>query len=190
MFIGDRRRGDIMLEGSKTILRSLEPDDIPIYHRWYNDQEVNLWSSAAWPINTMLSEEEVEERFFVTQRESKRFTILNKNQEPIGTTGFREVNIPARSGVLFIVIGEKEYWGQGYGTDALKLLLDYLFLQWNFHRVSLDTWDGNHRALRAYEKLGFQIEGRLREARFVMGKYHDAILLGLLRDEYLKKNLK
>ncbi len=174
-----------MLEGKRTFLRPLEPDDIPIFQRWYNNQEVNYWANAAWPLSTMISEDEIEERFFVPNRDSRRFTILNENKEPIGTTGFRDTNIPARSAVLFIVIGEKEYWDRGYGSDALKVLIDHLFLQWNFHRLSLDTWDGNQRALRAYEKLGFQIEGRLRQARFVMGEYRDAIIMALLRDEYI-----
>lgn len=175
-----------MLEGKRTFLRPLEPDDIPIFQQWYNNQEVNYWASAAWPLTTMLSEDEIEERFFVSTRDSRRFIILNENKVPIGTTGFRDTNIPARSAVLFIVIGEKEYWDRGYGSDALKVLIDHLFLQWNLHRLSLDTWDGNQRALRVYEKLGFQIEGRLRQARFVMGEYRDAIIMALLRDEYIR----
>lgn len=176
-----------MLKGNKTYLRPLEPDDIPTFYRWNNNQEVNLWSSAAWPLNTMLSEEQIEERFFSPSQDRTRYMILNETQEPIGTIGFREVNVPARSAVLFIVIGEKEFWGHGYGTDALKLLVEFLFFQWNFHRLSLDTWDGNIRAIKAYEKLGFQVEGRLRQARFVMGEYRDAILMGLLRDEYIQQ---
>jgi [ribosomal protein S5]-alanine N-acetyltransferase len=176
-----------VLKGTQTYLRPLEADDVTLYQRWYNDQEVNYWANAAWPINTMLNEEQIEDRFFVDQGENRRFIILNQKKEPIGTTGFRDVNVPARSAVLFIIIGEKEYWGKGYGTDALKVLIDYLFLQWNFKRLSLDTWDGNLRALKSYEKLGFQIEGRLRQARYVLGEYRDAILMALLRDEYLKK---
>ena len=177
-----------MLKGSKTYLRPLETSDIPLYHRWYNNQEVNYWANAAWPVSTMLNEEEIEERFFVSQHENRRYIILNENNEPIGTTGFRDLNLPARSAVLFIVIGEEEYWDRGYGTDALKVLISHLFLQWNFHRLSLDTWDGNLRAIKAYEKLGFQIEGRLRQARFVLGEYRDAILMALLREEYLQKS--
>ena len=177
-----------MLEGTKTFLRPLEAEDIPMFQRWYNNQEVNYWANAGWPLSTMLSDEEIEERFFVPQRDSRRFTILNENKVPIGTTGFRDMNIPARSAVLFIIVGEKEYWNRGYGTDALKVLVDYLFLQWNFHRLSLDTWDGNQRALKAYSKLGFKTEGRLRQARFVMGEYQDAIIMALLRDEYLAKS--
>lgn len=174
-----------MLQGNKTFLRPLEIGDISLYKKWYNDQEVNYWANGAWPLSTMLGEGEIEERYFLPRESSGRYIILNELEVPIGTIGFREMNIPARSATLFVIIGEKEYWGQGYGTDALKVLVDYLFLQWNLHRLTLDTWDGNHRAIRTYEKLGFKVEGCLRQARFVQGEYRDAIIMGLLRDEYI-----
>ncbi|HVJ48590.1 GNAT family protein [Desulfitobacterium sp.] len=177
-----------MLEGHKTVIRPLEIEDIEAFYQWYNDQEVNLWSSGAWPLNTLLSKNEIEGRFFDPDSDERRYAILNLQQELIGTIGFREVNIPAQSATLFIVIGDKKHWGQGFGTDALETFLLYIFSQWNFHRLSLDTWDGNLRAIKAYEKLGFKLEGKLREARFVQGQYHDALIFGLLRPEFFKKS--
>ena len=81
------------------------------------------------------------------------------------------------------------YWGKGYGKDALRVLAQYLFQAMNLHRIQLDTWDENNRALRAFEGLGFQVEGRLRQAVFVRGKYHDSIVMGLLRDEWEEPNV-
>lgn len=174
-----------MLKGNKTLIRPLEPDDIEAFYQWYNDPEVNYWASGAWPLNTLFSEEEIEKRFFESDMDERRYTILTLRKERIGTIGFREVNIPARSATLFIVIGDKNYWGQGYGSDAIETILRFLFNQWNFHRVSLDTWDGNLRAKKAYEKLGFKLEGKLRDARFVSGEYRDALIYGLLSTEFL-----
>lgn len=176
-----------MLKGQKTWIRPLENEDIEAFYQWYNDQEVNLWSSGAWPLNTLLSKDAIEDRFFEPDSDERRYAILNLEQELIGTLGFRDANIPARSATLFIVIGEKEYWGQGYGSDALNTFLHFLFSQWNFHRLSLDTWDGNLRAIKAYERLGFKLEGTLRDARFVNGKYHDALIFGVLRSEFLSR---
>ncbi|AHF06894.1 GNAT family N-acetyltransferase [Desulfitobacterium metallireducens] len=173
-----------MLKGHKTLIRPLDSDDIELFYQWYNDQEVNLWSSGAWPLNTLLSKDELEGRFFDPDSDEHRYAITNLQHELIGTLGFREVNIPAQSATLFIVIGDKNHWGQGYGTDALKTFLHFLFGQWNFHRLSLDTWDGNLRAIKAYEKLGFVLEGKLRDAHFVEGQYHDAVIFGLLRSEF------
>lgn len=175
-----------MLTGNKTFIRPLEIEDAEAFYRWYNDQEVNLWSSGAWPQNTLLSKDEIEDRFFNPDSDEHRYAILDQQRELIGTIGFREVNTPAQSATLFIVIGNKKYWGHGYGPDALKTFLHFLFDQWNFHRLTLDTWDGNLRAIKAYEKLGFTLEGRLREARFVQGHYHDALIFGMLRSEFTR----
>jgi len=173
-----------MLKGHKTWIRPIEEDDTDTLYQWYNDQEVNYWSSGAWPLNTLLSKDQIAVKFLDGLPDTYTYSILNENHELIGIIGFREVNIPAQSASLFIVIGNKAYWGKGYGTDAVITFLHFLFAQWNFHRISLDTWDENFRAIRAYEKAGFKIEGRQRDARFVLGTYHDAILMGLLRDEF------
>lgn len=174
-----------MLHGLKTTIRTVEEDDIDTIYQWYNDQEVNLWSSGAWPINTLLSKDQIAEKFLDGSPDNYRYVILDENNLLIGTIGFKELNIPGRSASLYIVIGNKTYWGKGYGTDALIIFARFLFTQWNFHRISLDTWDENIRAIKAYEKVGFKIEGRQREARYVLGNYHDSILMGLLRREFL-----
>ncbi|MFZ3131219.1 MAG: GNAT family protein [Desulfosporosinus sp.] len=174
-----------MLTGQKTSIRPVEEADMEIMYQWYNDQEVNLWSSGAWPLNTLQSKDQLAAKFLDGSPDTYRYAILDENELLIGTLGFKEVNIPARSATLFVVIGNKPSWGKGYGTDALITFSRFLFTQWNFHRISLDTWDGNIRAIRVYEKVGFKMEGRQREARFVLGNYHDAILMGLLREEFI-----
>jgi len=174
-----------MLKGLKTWIRPIEEDDIDLIYQWYNDQEVNLWSSGAWPLNTLQSKDQIAEKFLDGSPDTYRYAILDENELLIGTTGFKELNIPGRSATLYVVIGNKAYWGKGYGSDALITFVRFLFTQWNFHRISLDTWDENIRAIKAYEKVGFKIEGRQREARFVLGNYHDSILMGLLREEFL-----
>ncbi|HZK52660.1 MAG TPA: GNAT family protein [Desulfosporosinus sp.] len=174
-----------MLKGQRTSIRPIEEEDIDTMYQWYNDQEVNLWSSGAWPMNTLQSKDQIEVKFLDGSPDNYRYAILDQSDLLIGTIGFKEINMPSRSVTIFIVIGNKTYWGKGYGTDALIVFARYLFTQWNFHRISLDTWDGNIRAIKAYEKVGFKIEGCQREARFVSGNYHDAILMGLLREEFL-----
>lgn len=174
-----------MLHGQKTSIRPIEEDDIDYFYQWYNDPEVNLWSSGAWPLNTLLNKEQISLKFLEETPDIYRYSVLDENDILIGTIGFKEINIPSRSATLYVVIGNKLYWGKGYGTDALIIFVRFLFTQWNFHRISLDTWDENTRAIKAYEKVGFKIEGRQREARFVLGTYHDAVLMGLLRDEFL-----
>jgi RimJ/RimL family protein N-acetyltransferase len=85
-----------------------------------------------------------------------------------------------------IGIGEREFWSKGYGTDAMKLCLQYAFTELNVHRVSLGLMDYNPRALRSYEKAGFRLEGRTRGDVQRAGKYHDSLWMGILREEWLQ----
>jgi RimJ/RimL family protein N-acetyltransferase len=84
-----------------------------------------------------------------------------------------------------IGIGEPEFWGKGYGTEAMKLILCYAFMELNLHRVSLDVFDYNPRALHSYEKAGFKLEGRKRGMLLREGQRWDLIYMGILREEWL-----
>ncbi len=86
-----------------------------------------------------------------------------------------------------IGIGEKDCWGKGYGTDAMRLILKYAFSELNLFRVSLTVFEYNPRAIRSYEKAGFKFEGRMREFLFRDGKRYDLIFMGLLRSEWQEK---
>jgi RimJ/RimL family protein N-acetyltransferase len=84
-----------------------------------------------------------------------------------------------------IGIGERDFWGKGYGTDMMRLCLQYAFTELNMHRVSLGLHEYNPRALRAYEKVGFQIEGTTRKDIFREGKRTGGLWMGILREEWL-----
>jgi len=84
-----------------------------------------------------------------------------------------------------ISIGEREYWDKGYGTDAIQVILRYAFEELNLHRVSLNVFTYNQRAIRSYEKAGFQFEGRQRERLNRDGERWDMVYMGILRTEWL-----
>jgi RimJ/RimL family protein N-acetyltransferase len=86
-----------------------------------------------------------------------------------------------------IGLGERDYWGKGYGTDAMKLALRFAFVELGLHRVSLDVFDYNSRGVKSYEKAGFRREGVEREMLLRDGKRYDVIFMGVLRDEWLKQ---
>jgi RimJ/RimL family protein N-acetyltransferase len=83
-----------------------------------------------------------------------------------------------------IFIGDKDYWNQGYGSDAMQLLLKYGFNSLNLNRIYLHVFDTNPRAIRAYEKVGFVLEGRLRQDIFLNGSYVDVLMMSVLRSEW------
>ncbi len=171
-----------MLNGKLTCIRPLDVNDLDDLYQWYNDEEFSYWISGNWPFATLLRHDEVERKFY--EEDEHRYAITDKEENLIGTIGFDQVNIPARSARIFIAIGAKDYWGKGYGTDALYIFSVYLFKQWNMNRLTAETWDGNTRALSCYQRLGFQVEGSLREAYYIDGKYHDAVILGLLQRDF------
>ena len=91
---------------------------------------------------------------------------------------------PHSDGWLGIGLGEREYWGKGYGSDALRVLLRFAFTELNLQRVSLNAFEYNARAIRSYEKAGFRVEGRVREWMRRDGRRWDVIYMGLLREEW------
>lgn len=83
-----------------------------------------------------------------------------------------------------IVIGEKDCWGKGYGTEVTRLMVWHGFQNLNLNRIWLNVYDFNPRGIRAYEKAGFKKEGALRQAMYAEGKYHDTFVMGILREEW------
>jgi RimJ/RimL family protein N-acetyltransferase len=87
-----------------------------------------------------------------------------------------------------IGLGERDYWGKGYGTDAMCAILDYAFNELNLYRVTLDVFEYNPRAIRSYEKAGFQLEGRVRKMIHRDGRRWDVLVMGVLRDEWEERS--
>lgn len=112
------------------------------------------------------------------------FCICDETGRPIGRLDFEGVEFTALSAELSILIGEKDAWSAGYGTEAITLLLDWLFNQRGLHRVWLEVFPENTRAQRAYEKVGFVREGTLRETWFMDGAWHDEHVYGILHREF------
>lgn len=171
-----------MLNGKLTQIRSLEMEDLDTLYEWYNDHDFSYWVSGNWPLITLLRREEIERKMY--EEDENRYAITDQEGTLIGTIGFDQVNIPARSARIYIGIGDRSCWGKGYGFDALMIFIKYLFQQWNFRRITAETWQGNLRALSCYQKLGFAIEGKLRESYYIDGNYYDAIILGLLKRDF------
>ncbi len=104
--------------------------------------------------------------------------------KPIGTCGLHEIEWKNRRTTAGIAIGVKEFWNNGYGTEAGKILIEYAFNELNLQRIESSVYDFNERSIAMQKKVGFQIEGRRRKAIFKGGRYVDEIILGILREEW------
>ena len=171
-----------MIQGQKTKLRAIEREDLPTFVRWFNDPEVRQYLAMYMPMS--MAEEEQWFEHQLEDRDGKVFAIETEDSVHIGNIGLHSIDWKNRRAYLGIVIGEKEYWGRGYGSDAIRALLGFAFGEVNLHRVYLTVYGYNERAIRCYEKCGFRHEGRLREARFSDGRYHDELMMGILREEF------
>jgi len=170
------------IQGKRVRLRAIERSDIPTFVRWLNDPEVIQYLLMYMPFS-----QAEEERWFenhLNDSHSHIFGIETAEGKLIGNIGIEQIDWKDRKAVLGIVIGEKDYWGQGYGTDAIRTLLRFAFATMNLNRVQLSVFDQNERAQRCYHKCGFKPEGRLRQAHFSGGRYHDELVMGILRQEF------
>jgi len=171
-----------MIYGEKTRLRRIERADIPTFVRWFGDPQVREFLTLYCPISTA-----EEEQWFERQLEDKStemFAIETAEGVHIGNISLHRIHWQYRHAELGIVIGERDYWSQGYGSDAIRTLLRLVFEEMNLHRIYLRVRDDNARGLRAYEKCGFRHEGRLREAIYSNGQYYDEVWMGVLKREF------
>lgn len=173
------------MAGSQVILRHHRIDDLPHVHRWYRDPELaRLTRYAVQP----MTDDEVN-RFFharLMSPESVAYAIDEREAgRLIGLTTFSNLD-PDNGSVLFhITIGEPDAWGRGYGTEATGLMLELAFKRIGLHRVTLSVFSFNERAIRSYQKSGFRLEGRAREAILRDGQRFDELSMGVLATEWL-----
>ena len=155
---------------------------IPLYYSWRNDPEVAQYDQSGF-IRPM-SFEEVEEW---SQRMVEGLTFIAYDGEvPLGTCAFMNLDERNRHAELAIVIGNKDYWGKGFGTEIMKQLLDWGFYGLNLNRLYLHVFSTNNRAIALYEKMGFIKEGEMREMLFQNGEAVNLIAYGMLKDEFIK----
>jgi RimJ/RimL family protein N-acetyltransferase len=174
-----------MLRGARVWLRQAERDDLPLFVRWLNDAETSSFLSSGAPLS-LAGEERWFERLQEKQGEDRwHFVIcLLEDSRPIGTIGFFGIDTVDGNAGVGIMIGEKDLWGQGLGTDALDALVDFGFGTLRLERIWLEVYDFNPRARRSYEKCGFVLEGTLRHAVHRRGRFHDVHVMAILRHEW------
>jgi RimJ/RimL family protein N-acetyltransferase len=175
-----------MLKGKNVLLRPVRRTDISYFLKWFNDPEVIQYLTMYLPMTEMGEEKWIEE---LANRAGSTVNfaieaIGESANQPIGSIGLHNINPKDQAAHFGIVIGEKDYWSKGHGSEATRLLIEYGFKQLNLHRISSSVFAFNERSIRMHKKVGFKEEGRLRQADFKNGHFHDRVMFGLLRDEW------
>ncbi len=176
-----------VIQGRAVVLRRHRPENLAAVVRWYQDPELaRLTRYQTRP----MTREEVE-RFFqarLLSPESVAYAIHERRTDRlIGVTTFSSLDGDNGSALFHITIGERDAWGRGFGTETVELMLEHAFERLALHRVGLSVFEFNERAIRAYEKAGFVVEGRLREAILRDGRYWEEVQMGALRSEWLRR---
>ena len=174
-----------MLKGKRVILRPIKRSDKELFLKWFNDLEVIKNLTLYLPMTEVAEEKWIED---VMKEQRPIFVIEailpNRKRQPIGNCGLYNIRNKDRVATFGIAVGEKKFWGDGYGFEAARLLINYGFEFLNLHKIESRVWTFNKRSIKLHKKLGFVIEGRLREEKFIEGKYQDSLIFGLLKNEW------
>lgn len=180
-----------MLKGKLVQLQAVERNNLSKYVEWLNNPEVSQYLNPGvrYPM-TMAEEEDWFEA--MTKKENQRLFAIHtlEDERLIGNVGLNAIDWKNRSAVVGIFIGNEEDWGKGYGTEAMRLCLYLAFQELDLQRIELNVYDFNPRAIKSYQKLGFVEEGRKRRFLYRNGKYHDDIIMSILREEYMERYQK
>jgi RimJ/RimL family protein N-acetyltransferase len=167
--------------GERIYLSPLNVEDYLKYTEWINDLEVSI---ALFEMKTPITAQGERQIIEDLSKENVFAIVVNEIDKLIGNVGLHNINWISRTAELGILIGDKFYWGQGYGKEAIELILDYAFNMLNLHSVYLKVYGYNTNAIKCYEKVGFKYAGRLREAIEVAGERYDVIYMDILKDEF------
>jgi diamine N-acetyltransferase len=175
-----------MIRAERVYLRPAERSDLPTFVSWLADAEVTRHLAIRSPISQAMEEKWLDQMVEKQGKQQYHFVIcLIEGDRPIGATDLRDLDLENGSAGFGIVIGEKAEWNKGYGAETLQAICDFGFGQLRLERIYLEVYAPNKAGKRAYQKAGFVEEGTLRNAHFADGQHQDALIMSLLRDEWL-----
>ncbi len=171
-------------KGNLVILTPIDLEtDIEVWKSWNRDSQYLrlLDDLPASQYSTSL----IKDWFEKDDTENSLFMIRTlEDQKTIGFIELGGYDWIDRNAWVGIGIGDAAYWGKGYGTDAMNIILRFAFREQNLHRVNLGVFRYNERAVRSYEKSGFKYEGAERDAVYREDQYHDCLVMGVLQSEW------
>lgn len=176
------------LVGERIYLSPRSVEDVEKYTEWLNDFETTDYLGRSYQTVSIDEEKKYLQEYV---KDEVDFAIVEKDTDKLlGSISLMNINNINRTATLGIFIGNKKYRSKGYGTEAIKLILDYGFNYLNLNNIKLDLVEFNLRALSCYKKCGFKEYGRRRRCEFVDGKYYDIIEMDILADEFKEDFIK
>ncbi len=172
-----------VLIGRRVYLRPLTRQDLIYLRKWSEDAEIRGLIGEVTSMSEADSERLLKEVYDDSSREWF-VVVIKKNNQVIGEAGLLRMFPAWRTTDISVIIGDKQEWEKGYGTETILLLLNRAFKQLDFHRVAIGVVGFNQRAIRFWEKAGFRKEGVHRDEYYYDGKYYDFVMMSILEDEF------
>ena len=170
------------MKGSRLYLSPINKDDTEIYTKWLNDVEV---SGNLGNYSKMISLNNEQQMLESMTSDGQHYAIvLYENDTLIGNISLHQIDNIGRKATTGLFIGEQEHRNKGYGSEALKLILDFGFKILNLHNIMLNVHSDNEMAIACYKKVGFREFGRRRESSFKAGRYVDDVHMEILDTEF------
>lgn len=181
-----------LFTGKLVRLAALDPEEASKYlSKWGRDSEYKRLLDFTPPrlYSVKASKDWVENQMQNNPAHNYWFVIRSLEGDLLlGDIELEVITWGSRDAFVGIGIGERDFWGRGYGTEALELALRFAFSELNLRRVTLNVMENNQRAIRSYENAGFRIEGRERQSIQRDGLRWDVLFMGILREEWMEKN--
>lgn len=177
----------VFIKGETIDLLPTNPKHSNLYTKWLNNPETRIYIRNQIP-KTL---DEIRKLHDSNQGQSREIVSLEiwhkQTQKAIGLIGFSDINWIKRNANIYIQIGEIDFWGKGIGTEAVEMVLEYGFMELNFHKIHSNILVPNKSSLKVAEKVGFKQEVVLREEIYLDGNFVDNILIAIFKDEWLQK---
>ena len=170
------------MEDGRIYLRLMTREDTENIINWRNSDEVRKQFIYQKPF-TKESHEKWIETMIETGKVVQMMIVECVMVRPIGSVYVRDIDMEHKKGEYGIFIGDVDYLGKGYGTEAAELMIEYAFEFIGLHKLMLRVYADNERAIKSYEKAGFLKEAYLKDDVYVQGKYRDIVLMAIINQE-------
>jgi RimJ/RimL family protein N-acetyltransferase len=174
--------------GKNIRLRAITELDLQMKVNWINDPDVHKYLHYEIPLRL----DKTIEWFQRVSKDNTRYDLIIETIEstPIGLIGLIGINKRYQSAEFYIAIGNKEYWGRGVGAEASSLIANWAFTSLELYKLWVTVRAENKAMIAMMTKIGYKIEGTLKEERVVDGKRVDIVRMGLLKKEFKFKEFK
>jgi RimJ/RimL family protein N-acetyltransferase len=172
-------------QGARIKLRGIELSDAEVFYQWNQDSEMSRYLDFVWPPTSRAYVQQGIERDATTRptHDEYNWAIEDTSGELVGSIGTHHCN-PRTGTFMYGVAVRREHQRRGYASEAILLVLRYFFEELRYQKVTASVYSGNRASIRLHERLGFQLEGRLRRMVFTRGQYQDELYYGMTLEEF------